>query len=168
MHGGANMNLAQLGDEEMMEKIAEQEARLIFDQFGFDTAHQVGEALVRRAKASSLPVVVDITRSGQCLFHYALPGTTPDNAEWVLRKNRVVQRFHRSSLYMGTLCRVAGTSLEEKFLLPPHTYAAHGGSFPITVKGSGVVGTITVSGLPQIDDHNLVVSVIESILFDDA
>lgn len=160
------MIIAGLGDEEMLKQIADQEARLVFDQFGFDTAHKVGETLVQRAKAAAYPVVIDITRSGQCLFHYALPGTTPDNAEWVLRKNRVVQRFHRSSLYMGALCRVSEVSLEEKYLLPPNVYAAHGGAFPLTVKGSGVVGTVTISGLPQIEDHNLVVSVIESIILE--
>ena len=36
-------------------------------------------------------------------------------------------------------------------------YATDGGSFPLNVEGAGVVGSVTVSGLPQRDDHNLVV-----------
>jgi uncharacterized protein (UPF0303 family) len=36
-------------------------------------------------------------------------------------------------------------------------YAAHGGSFPIYVRGTGPVATVTVSGLPQKADHDLVV-----------
>ncbi|MGM7668264.1 heme-binding protein [Microbacterium sp. A93] len=43
-------------------------------------------------------------------------------------------------------------------------YAAHGGSFPATVSGTGVVGSITVSGLAQADDHALVVEALEQHL----
>ena len=36
-------------------------------------------------------------------------------------------------------------------------YAAHGGCFPVHIEGVGIVGTITVSGIPQRDDHGFVV-----------
>jgi uncharacterized protein (UPF0303 family) len=44
--------------------------------------------------------------------------------------------------------------------LPLRDYADHGGSFPISVKGVGCVGAVTVSGLPQREDHALVVQVL--------
>jgi uncharacterized protein (UPF0303 family) len=34
---------------------------------------------------------------------------------------------------------------------------AHGGAFPVIVHRVGMVGTVAVSGLPQADDHALVV-----------
>jgi len=43
-------------------------------------------------------------------------------------------------------------------------YSTHGGCFPVFLTGTGCVGTITVSGLPQREDHELVVSVLQQYL----
>ncbi len=137
--------------------LAAQEERLVFTAFDHDTAWALGEQLVQAARAAALPVVVSITRGGQRLFHAALPGTAPDNDTWVERKVRVVLRFGHSSLYVGTQARAAGSTFEERTGLSLSEYAAHGGSFPITVRGVGVVGAVTVSGLPQVEDHAFVV-----------
>jgi len=158
------MTPQEMSDEDLLDHVGEQENRIMFRRFDIGLAGEIGLALVARAEAEALPVAIDVTRTGQCLFHAALEGAVPDNAEWIRRKNRVVNRFRHSSLYMGALCRISGTTLEEKFLLPPNLYAAHGGAFPITLDGSGVIGTVTVSGLPQIDDHELVVSVLEGFM----
>lgn len=151
-------------DEELIARITDQESKLQFEQFGNEVALQLGQALLSAAQEQSLAVAIEVTRADQTLFHVALSGTTSDNAEWIKRKNRVVRRFHRSSLFMGAKCRLAGATLEEKYLLPDNTYAAHGGAFPITLRGTGVIGTVTVSGLPQIDDHELVAAVLGRFL----
>jgi uncharacterized protein (UPF0303 family) len=104
-----------------------------------------------------LAVVIDVRRVGQPLFYAALDGTTPDNAEWVRKKSNVVARFHRSSYGVGLSLKAKNETLLEKFGLPMADYAAHGGSSPLTVRGAGVVGSVTVSGLPQRADHELVV-----------
>jgi uncharacterized protein (UPF0303 family) len=137
--------------------LAAQEARLVFDGFDHDTAWALGSQLVDAARAAALPVVISISRGGQLLFHAALAGTVPDNDDWVERKSRVVQRFGHSSLYVGTQARAAGSTFEARAGLDPARYAAHGGSFPITVRAAGIVGTVTVSGLPQVDDHAFLV-----------
>ncbi|MEP4770263.1 MAG: heme-degrading domain-containing protein [Roseibium sp.] len=155
------MTLKNLSDSELLDAVSAQEKQLVFKEFGIGLAHKVGQHLMQLGVKKSLPIAIDVTRNGQCLFHCALDGATADNAAWVLRKNRVVQRFNHSSLYMGAFCRIAGVTMEEKFLLPDNEFAAHGGAFPITVKGSGVIGTVTVSGLPQIDDHEMVVAALE-------
>jgi uncharacterized protein (UPF0303 family) len=57
-----------------------------------------------------------------------------------------------------------GATLEEKFLVDGTLFAAHGGAFPVMVRHVGLVGTVTVSGLPQAEDHRLVVAVLRRFL----
>jgi uncharacterized protein (UPF0303 family) len=47
-------------------------------------------------------------------------------------------------------------------------YVLAGGGFPVEVKGAGVIGAICVSGLPEREDHGLVVSVLADHLGLDA
>ena len=143
-------------------ELAAQEDELRWSRFDEDDAWRLGVALVRVAQDRRLPVAVDITRGDHQLFHAALPGSSPDNDAWLVRKARVVRRFHHSSLHVGQLCRDAGRTLEEMFLVPPDRFAAHGGAFPLTVVGVGVIGSVAVSGLPQLEDHALVVKVLRS------
>lgn len=150
--------------DELLRLIQEQEKKLQFAQFTNETALAIGLLLIEKAKKTNKRVTIDITRSGQQLFHYAFDGTTPDNDQWVIRKNRVVNRFHTSSFYIRNLLLSEGTTLEEKYELNSLEYAAHGGAFPMIIKNVGVVGTITVSGLPQEEDHALVVAALEEYL----
>ncbi|NLW12558.1 MAG: heme-degrading domain-containing protein, partial [Clostridiaceae bacterium] len=121
-------------------------------------------ALLDAAKKDSLPIVIDITRSGQVLFHAAMPGTAPDNDQWVLRKNKTVGRFQHSSFMIGRILEKSAATMEEKYLISSLEFAAHGGAFPIIIRNTGVIGTITVSGLAQEDDHALVVRVLREWL----
>ncbi len=116
------------------------------------------------ARERQAPVAVDIHRAGQQLFHAALPGSTPDNDAWITRKRRVVERYGSASYLVGARFRAKGTTFEESSRLDPDEYAAHGGSFPITVENAGVIGSVTVSGLPQLEDHRFVVEALESFL----
>ncbi|MEV0225308.1 heme-degrading domain-containing protein [Streptomyces sp. NPDC050704] len=142
-------------------ELEEQERRLTLPHFTYDDAWDLGAVLVRLARERNAPVAIDITRAGQQLFHAALPGSTPDNDAWIARKRRVVERYAASSLLVGTRFRAKGTTFEESSRLDPDTYAAHGGAFPITVEGVGVIGTVVVSGLPQLEDHAMVVRALE-------
>jgi uncharacterized protein (UPF0303 family) len=144
------------------EELLAQEAELQFERFDNDTALALGQALVAAAREQGHAVTVDVRRGEQQLFHAALAGTAADNDAWIERKNRVVRRFGHSSFYVGTL--LEGTTMEEKFLLDGTLFAAHGGAFPVLVRGVGMVGTVTVSGLPQAEDHRLVVTVLREFL----
>jgi len=137
-----------------------QESTLTLPGFSPETAWQLGTTLRELAIARQQPLVIDVRRFGsphQRLFYCALAGTTPDNARWVERKVNVVARFHRSSYQVGLYLLLNNTSFADRYGLPDADYAAHGGSFPLNVFGTGIVGSVTVSGLPQREDHNLVV-----------
>ncbi|MEU5522282.1 heme-degrading domain-containing protein [Streptomyces sp. NPDC047860] len=147
-----------------VEELEAQERRLVFQQFTYDDAWALGSLLVQMARERQAPVAIDIHRSGQQLFHAALPGSAPDNDAWIARKRRVVERYGSASYLVGARHRAKGTTFEASSRLDHDTYAAHGGSFPITVEGAGVIGAVTVSGLPQLEDHKLVVEAVDHYL----
>ena len=153
---------------DVIARVEQQEHDLVFATFTHDDAWRLGCLLVELAQERELPVTVDIRRGTQQLFHAARPGTTPDNDSWIERKVRVVERFAASSYLVGLRARQKGTTFAAQHDLPLQEYAAHGGCFPVRVRDVGVVGTVTVSGLPQADDHALVVEAIRDFLADDA
>ncbi len=153
-----------MGIDQDIEKIALQERRLQFKHFDSEVAWAIGSALKAAAERKKFSVAMEIQLNGQVLFSYAMPGTTPDNWEWIRRKRNTVLRLHHSSYLIGLKNTRAKTTLQEKLMLDPKDYAAHGGCFPIFLAGTGCVGTITVSGVPQRDDHELVRSVLQEYL----
>jgi len=150
--------------DDILKQLLQEEEKLQFKRFNEETAWLIGSQLVERSAHEGLPVTIDITRGTHQLFHVSLKGTSADNDEWVKRKVRLVYRFGHSSFYIGQLLKSKGKRIEEAYLLPESEYAPHGGCFPIIVKGTGMVGTITVSGLPQEEDHKLVVQAIKDYL----
>jgi uncharacterized protein (UPF0303 family) len=146
--------------------IARQEGELLFPSFDYDTAWRLGLSLRELALARQQIIVIDIRRFGQPhqpLFYTALGGT-PDNSRWVQRKSNVVARFHRSSYAIGLTLEQNQRTFSDRYNLPDADYAAHGGSFPIHVADAGIIGSVTVSGLTQRDDHNLVVEALCLVL----
>jgi uncharacterized protein (UPF0303 family) len=149
---------------EKMKTLLLEEEELQFARFNSDVAWQLGCDLAARAKSEDLSITIDITQGDHQLFHFSRPGTSADNDEWIKRKVRIVYRFGHSSLYMGELLRSKGKRLEDAYMISEKEYAAHGGCFPIVIRGSGIIGTITVSGLPQEEDHKVVVDTLRNYL----
>jgi uncharacterized protein (UPF0303 family) len=145
-------------------ELAAEEDELQFTGFTNEDAWHLGSALVEVGVRQVAPIAVDISRNGHQLFHAALHGTTPDNDSWIQRKIRVVNRFGHSSLYVRQASIERGTTFEAEFGLDPEQYAAHGGGFPILVRSVGPIGVVVVSGLPQLEDHRVVVAAIRARL----
>jgi len=153
-----------MGVSEDLERLALQERELRLPGLDARFAWELGVRLKTLAEERGLALVMDVRRFGQPLFYAALEGTTPDGAEWVRRKSNVVARFHRSSYAVGLNLKAKNYNLLDRYGLPVADYAADGGSFPLHVAGTGVVGSATVSGLPQRADHELVVEALCGLL----
>lgn len=146
-----------MGAAEDIAKIVEQEQALVFSAFDEESAFAIGSAIRARALAENLPIIVDIRTWDRPLFYCALPGSTASNADWARRKRNAVQMFLKSTYRM-----VLEQGREDQLFPPrsgldPTEYVLAGGGFPIRVEGADVVGVIAVSGLPQRQDHAIVV-----------
>ena len=157
-----------MGIADDIAKIIEQERGLVFPAFDEHIAFAIGLAIRERALRESLGLVADVRLWDRPLFYCAMPGTTGDNPNWVRRKVNTVRLLLRSTY---RLVLEAGGN---ERLFPPHRalapddYVMAGGSFPITVRGVGVIGAATVSGLHERDDHEVVVAAICGVLGVDA
>lgn len=138
-----------------------QEEALQFTGFDSDAALTIGNRIVELARADKVAVTVDVTVNRNPLFFHAMSGTSPNNIEWIRRKSNLVNRTGHASFFMHTQAVERGLDYDNLPTFDPKDYAAHGGSFPIVVKGTGLIGTITVSGLAGVDDHALVVRALQ-------
>ena len=143
--------------EQDLQRLALQEQVLQLERFDETVAWELGTRIKAICEARAVGVTIEIRRSKETLFFYAMPGTTPNNAEWVRRKRNTVDLLQCSSYSSGLANQKAGSSLSQRTGVSLNDYAEHGGSFPVRVKGVGCVGTVTVSGVPQREDHAIVV-----------
>jgi uncharacterized protein (UPF0303 family) len=143
--------------------IARQEDLLQFHTFDNSTAWAVGSALKAHCEVHGLAVTIEVRLARDTVFFYSMPGTSPNNSDWARRKRNTTELQQRSSYAVG-LALAPGETLETQSGLPLRDYAHHGGSFPVRVRGVGYLGTVTISGLPQRDDHRVVVQVLADML----
>lgn len=135
--------------------VKKQEAELVLDQFDEAVAFALGSAIRERALAEGMSLVVDIRTWDRQVFFAATPGTSADNAEWVRRKINTVRRFQRASYRM--VLERGEVPFSPQSGADPADYVIAGGGFPIRVKGAGIIGCLTISGLPGRSDHGVAV-----------
>ena len=143
--------------------LLKQEKELVLPAFDSETACRLGMMMVERAKKEGKTIAVSITVARQNIFHYAMDGLGPDADNWIRRKSNVVYEYHKSSLLVGIKLANENSSLEKHGRCPAD-FMVNGGSFPIRVKGAGVIGAITVTGLPHLDDHEYVTTALGEYL----
>jgi uncharacterized protein (UPF0303 family) len=153
-----------MGVQEDIDRILLQERELKLPRLDACVAWELGTRVKSFAEERGYAIAVDVRRFGQPLFYFALDGTTPDSPEWVRKKTNVVARFHRSSYGFGLGLLQRNTTLLDRYGLPVADYAAHGGSFPLNVEAAGIIGAVTVTGLTQREDHELVVEALCGLL----
>ena len=150
--------------QKKLEIIKKQEENLVFKSFSNEDALEIGLSIIEFAKKIKKSVAINIVKNGQTVFHYAMDGTSSDQDEWIKKKSNVVLRHHHSSYYMRLYNELKNRSYFEFYSVSPFDYAIHGGAFPIAIEGTGVIGVITVSGLSQEEDHELIVEAFTKFL----
>jgi len=143
--------------------VEEQERLLQFDRLDEDVAWALGSRLREMAAASDLAVTIEVRLARETVFACAMVGTAPSHLDWLRRKRNVTELLARSSYRVGLSLRHEQATLQTQMGLPERDYAAHGGSFPLRLARSACIGSVTVSGLPQRDDHWLVVEAIAQL-----
>ena len=151
-----------------LDVLARQEASLRFAAFDADAAWTLGSLLRAAALTRAAGCSVEIEVAGQMLFACATPGANPGQANWIRRKRNTVHHFARSTYAVGRKLERDGGTLGGKHGLPEADFVAHGGGFPIWLAGTGAVGSVVFSGLPQREDHNVVADALASMLGVDA
>jgi uncharacterized protein (UPF0303 family) len=149
-----------MGTADDIQKIIEQENALVFDHFDEARAFAIGSLIREKGLAEKMPIIVDIQLWDRPLFYAALPGSTASNADWARRKRNVVKMFHKSTYRMGLEQGREDKTFPPGHGLDPTEFVLAGGGFPVKVKGVGAVGVIAVSGLPQRQDHEVIVAVL--------
>ena len=143
---------------------AKEEALLCYDKFTNEDALALGLKIIEKAKQRNAAVAMDIEVNGVQLFHYNMPGSNKRHCMWIRRKQNMVQTSQCSTLHaMYQLIR-DNKDQEKDWRLSNAEYGAIGGGFPITIKGTGIIGSVGCSGLAHTDDHQLLVDSIAEIL----
>lgn len=141
--------------------VADLEAVPRFEPERFDNDDAValgllGVEVIRHHRAN---LAVRIVLRGDVVFVAKLGTTGPGNDPWLAGKAAVADRFGEPSLLVRRRHEEAGTPFADRTDIDHDVFRAHGGSVPIFVDGE-VVGTITMSGEPDVVDHALVAETI--------
>ena len=145
------------------EALAAEAAELELPTFGAAEALALGLLATDRAIAEQLAIVIEVHHLGRLAYRAALPGSLPDSDDWIARKRRTVERYHRSTLATKVKYEERGTTFNASTGLSELDYAAHGGGMPVIVSGVGVVGGFYASGLPEVEDHEFLVTCLRDL-----
>jgi len=150
--------------EERVAIISAQEELLKFETFTAEDAWELGKVFVAEAMDQDIKIAISIrSMSGKRMFHYAAEGTNHGADAWLDRKFNTVQHFESSTLAYALFLKRRGATLAERGL-DPARFVACGGGFPIFVDGVGVVAAVMVSGLTDVEDHDILVRCISKYL----
>lgn len=151
-------------NNELLTRLLAEENELQLTYFNNNTAWELGNLIKAAADQQAAPIAIEIYAFEQVVFSYFMPGTNKDNQDWINRKRQSVMRFGHSSYYTGQYNLAKNRNFEAIPHLDPKQYCAHGGSFPLRIKNTGLIGAITVSGLAQEIDHQMVIDALRKIM----
>ena len=150
--------------QEALARRRKEEATLRFTRFSNEDALTLGLTIVKKAKERNAAVAIDIEVNGTQRFHYAMEGSNQRHALWVRRKQNMVNTIQISTLHACQQQIAEGKVQWKDWRLNEAEYGAIGGGFPITLVGTGIIGSVACSGLPHEEDHKLLIDAISEVL----
>jgi uncharacterized protein (UPF0303 family) len=130
--------------------------RIEIEKFSNEIGLEMGLAIVNLAKERNQNIAVQIERLNQTIFLYVGNGLPVDKHNWLRRKANIAKHFEESSLSIKQDLLQGEMTLEDTFALDKKEYLAKGGAIPIFVKNAGMVAVVSVSGLRDEEDHQLI------------
>lgn len=118
-----------------------------------DDAVDLGLVALEIATERGLGLAIEIVLGNDVVFRAKLGQTGPDNDPWLAGKAAVACHFGAPSLLVRRRLEAAGQTVSDHGL-DPKRFRAHGGAIPLIV-GDVIVGTLTVSGAPDVVDHDV-------------
>ena len=145
-------------------QLLKEEQTLVLEDLNNSLAIEIGEIGVQFGRERKLPIALEVRIGEWTVFKAALTGSKPENDWWINRKARVVAMKHHSTIYERVLAEENGIDWHKENKVEDETHAIHGGGLPVITKRDGFVGTLIISGLPQVEDHLLGVEIITEFL----
>ncbi|MDC9813105.1 heme-degrading domain-containing protein [Rhizobium binxianense] len=143
--------------------LAQERKALQLDHFDYEFVWNLGARIRTKAVAGDLSVAIEVRHGTDVIFSTLVGGATIDNFDWARRKSAVAHRFHKSSLEIRVDAQENKYDFNDRFRLPAADYVASGGAFPLILRGGLLIGTAAVSGLPDVEDHKLVVEALKEM-----
>ena len=132
----------------------EADGRIELDHFTSEDAFELGTLAALVTQEWGVSLSVDIVIDGYLVYRARLGQTGPGNDAWLAGKAAVVNHFGDSSLLVKLRQEASGIPFTD-LPLDHELMRAHGGCIPIYVDGK-LVATITMSGEPDVVDHEAV------------
>jgi uncharacterized protein (UPF0303 family) len=130
-----------------------EEQRLGLPNFGIKDALVLGDIAKSLALNKDLPIAIEVRIGDWIVYHCSLPGSKQENDWWISRKARVVKLKEHSTLFERLSAEERSVNWFIENGVSEVDFAIHGGGLPLITKKDGFIGSLLISGLPQIEDH---------------
>lgn len=138
------------------EDVLKQEEEMVLPYFGLKQIDQLVDCLRQVGGDDFQKMAIQLTLNGRLVYFHAGDQTGAENNDWVNRKFNVVDMFDHTSLYLKKVWAKNPDEFYDSYGLSKRDFCIVGGGMPITVKNTGIVGILVVSGYPNDeDDHKL-------------
>ncbi len=135
--------------------------RIELDSFSNRIAFDMGVKIIDLAKSRNQHIAVEVCRLNQTVFLYVDDTLPVDKHNWLRRKANISRQFEESSLSVKNDLKDGNMTLEKTFGLDEKDFLAKGGAIPVFIKNGGMIAIITVSGLHDEEDHNIIIEALK-------